>query len=121
MATPTTAHMAQDLLARRGDLELQFVQHRSTGVVHIITPVDPDIDQPVRRLDADTLLDWAIGATPTLCGYTARRHLSGLDQGDKAISEFDRQLLCRSCHRALGRHAHRAFEYSEPDIEPGSP
>lgn len=110
MAASSATQAARALLARRSDVELEFVQHRSTGVVHVITPADPTAEQLVRPLDADALLDWAVGTRHTMCGYVARRHLGGLDQGDKVVDDFDTAMLCRSCHRALGDHAHRIFE-----------
>lgn len=118
----------RDLLARRGDIELTFIQHRDSGVVHVITPVDSDAEHDEEYLDSDVafgdqfarvLTECLVGACVTLCGYRARRHLGGFEAGDKRVHEFDDDQLCRACVRELGPHSARAFEHPQPDQASG--
>jgi hypothetical protein len=114
------AAAARALLDRRADLELGFVQHRRSGTVHILWPDDPDErGQQVRFADVpeERVLDLALGARPTLCGYVAREHLGGAGEGDQRTNVFADELLCARCHRSLGPHAARAFEHDRPDVE----
>lgn len=110
----------RELLNRRSDIELEFVQHRDSGAVHVVVPRDPDRhdegevyrigDVPEKAMRA-----MAFGEVRTLCGYVARRHLGGFECGDQMVDEFDDDLLCPRCWRALGpEHQARAFQHLQP-------
>lgn len=85
---------ARDLLNRRNDIELTFIQHHQSRVVHVITPRDPE--------RTDSLICLRRGPV-TLCGYYTRR-------GDEIVYEIDDDLLCRPCAHELGPHSARALE-----------
>lgn len=113
--SPTTALL--DRLDAAGCLELQFLQHRTTGRVNVVVPTEPvwlDSGEP-RPVTVDEVIRLGVGAVPTLCGYRGRRHLGGCEQGDQLVSEFADELLCGGCYRALGPHCARAFEHRQAD------
>lgn len=104
----------RDLLARRTDIELSFVQHRRSKIVHVIVPTDPDIGYESTPSEEINWIGWLVGDCYTLCGYVARVYLDGMGHGDQRISCFDDELLCGSCHRILGPLSSRAFEHPLP-------
>jgi hypothetical protein len=111
------------LLAADSGLELQFVRHRKSGTVHVITPDDPDEIGEEYRFDeipADLALAFACGDTPTICGFLA--HINIGETGDVKVSHFDDDDLCHRCHRVLGPdHQHRAFEHPRPSEDEDGP
>lgn len=105
--------------------ELEFVQNRRSRVVHIVVPTLPAwmredgsrlADLPERDL-IESLMGLVLGKTPTLCGWTAKLDRNDAIDTAVAVSRFDDQLLCASCHRALGDHGTRAFEHPRPGDE----
>jgi len=108
--------------------ELAFVAHRTRGTVHVILPDGPRWSRtggpamnslPQNELAA-VVTRMLVGATRTLCGFTARTHLGGFEQGDKPVATFADERLCASCHRVLGERSHRAFEHPRPGGGPGA-
>jgi hypothetical protein len=112
------------LLIEHAD-ELEFVQNRRSGVVHIVVPTLPAwmredgprlADLPEREL-IESLMSLLLGKTPTLCGWTAKVDRNDAIDTAVSVSRFDDELLCVSCHRALGDHSARAFEHPRPGDE----
>jgi hypothetical protein len=118
LTTTPGRETVRDLLARQTSIELSFVQHRTSSVVHVIMPTDPDVEYSSEPSDEINWIGWLVGERFTLCGYIARVPLGGLGEGDKLVSRFPDDLLCRSCHRVLGPHTARAFEHPQPGDEP---
>jgi hypothetical protein len=108
----------RELLTRRADIELTFIQNRASSVVHVITPRDPDPTPNVSADDVslDRLIDALVGACSTLCGYRAQRHRGGFENGDPRVHQFPDDQLCGTCVRVLGPHAPRAFEHPQPNV-----
>lgn len=113
-------HSAHHDLLIRDDIELKFVQHRVSGLVHVLVPADPDAKH-AEPIKGDAVIDIAVGACNTLCGYVARRHLGGFELGDPIVGEFDRDQLCRNCYRAFGQATFRLFQSPDPsDTDEGT-
>ena len=102
-------------------IELSFVRHRPTGTVHVVTPADPDVEPEFTAAEALSVEQAVVAyinlarslVAPTLCGYDPQVWLD--DSGpDEIVETFADGDLCWSCHRALGPHAHRAFEHPQP-------
>lgn len=98
-------------LAAAGELELSFVENRSTGVVHVELPRVPPWMEDDSGPVADPLLNVAlVGKTTSLCGIWL---ISA--PGDRYVSVFADERICARCVRALGPHAYRAFEHPTSD------
>jgi hypothetical protein len=108
--------------------ELQFIEHRDSGTVHVIVPNEPlwarTDTRALRVLPdeviADSMLNLMMGATLTLCGWVAREHRGGMGEGDQPIKCFPDDRLCSKCRRVLGDQSHRAFEHPQPDDQIGA-
>lgn len=122
-AKSTAAAWTRNLLVSRSDVELTFVQHRVSGTVHVIVPEDPTAELVEARPEDDEVhwLGWLTGARRAVCGYVARIHLGGVEQGDKLIRGFPDDRLCWRCHRALGEHSDRAFMHPLPEDKEEEP
>ncbi len=115
----------RELLARRSDIRLEFVRHRSSGRVHVATPADPDAEPECRAWEDlseeekfQAAMALARRVVPTLCGFTARVYLDGRGD-DEIVRTFADEDLCWACHRALGpEHEVRAFEHPQPGVDP---
>jgi hypothetical protein len=110
----------RELLARRPEIKLTFVQHRTSGKVHVEIPPDPDVE-PITGPPSETgWVGWVIEDVRSLCGYVARILIGNDRGGDKIVEQFDDLQLCWRCHDALGEHSDRAFEHPLPDaaVEP---
>lgn len=120
MATDTAA--TRELLARRRDIELEFVR-RASNRVHIAVPADPDADDEVERPQTaedkfQIMLALTRRVVPTMCGRTEHVYFSG-DRDTVMLDTFSDNDLCAACRDALGEHAPRAFEHPQPgDTEP---
>lgn len=88
--------------------ELEFARNSRTGGVHVIaTPYDED-DVPGTDAGPGEFVQALLYRTPMMCGT---RLFLGWDAGDEAfrVSTFSDDDLCKSCVRALGDQAPRAF------------
>ena len=95
----------RDLLARldeHGQLELRFLEHQAgRRTVHVVRPDDPDAETALAEMPIATLCDYK--GRPAGRGDTSAV--------DRFVDTFHDDRLCRSCHRALGPFAPRAFEH----------
>lgn len=115
----TNGQWVRDLLARRSDIELKFVQHRDTGTVHVVVPVDPEAvpedSRPVTDEDkAMVILSLMRTIAPTVCGYKAVVYMDPTLHTDNFVSVFEDDLTCQRCCKVLGEHSNRAFEHPVP-------
>lgn len=103
--------------------ELQFVQHRVSGVVHIVVPAAPwwmeERDAPkLSELPedqvAEAMVDLVLGKTLMLCGWIAKVDRRDETDTGRGITCFDDELLCAGCHQALGDEEHRARAFEHP-------
>jgi len=121
---PSRARETRALLARRGDIELQFVQPRRRGRVHVVVPADPDLEPALVQWSdlsavdqATCMLGLARRIVPTLCGFTATVYWDNSGRHE-FVDTFDDLDLCQRCHDLLGReHEARAFEHPRPGGE----
>jgi hypothetical protein len=116
-ATVGTGAFVRDLLTRRSEVALRFVQHRRSGVVHVLVPRDPDADDEPLVTAPDNEVQWRgwlIASRTTLCGYIARVDITGGGHGHDLVSAFEDHLLCARCYTVLGPHTDRAFEHPTP-------
>jgi hypothetical protein len=112
----------RQLLAEADIVELEFVQHRDTRTVHVVTPEDPDVEPEVGTPEGDdakldVVLSLVRSVKPTICGYVAHVYMDPTRHSDNIIDEFEDELLCGRCHRVLGEHSNRAFEHPTPRKE----
>jgi hypothetical protein len=98
-------------LESTGRLELQFLRHNPSGVVHVLWPADPDAEGA--ELTWAEAAELSVSPIPTLCGYQGRRdgYYGGADPVDEPVGTFPDEALCMRCHRALGPWQHKAFEH----------
>lgn len=110
---PVRMHNLLTKLDERGQLELCFLRHLSTGVVHVLRPEDPDAEQCEVSF-AEGLAILAEEPIPTLCGYQGRPSArGGASAVDAFVDVFDDERLCQRCHRVLGPFASLAFEHDQ--------
>lgn len=118
-----SAPAARELLARRGDIELEFVR-RAHNRVHVVVPGDPDAEDDAPRPPETNeekfqlILALTRRAVPTMCGRTELVYFAEPQRAAIMVDTFPDQDLCVQCWQALGAQAFRAFEHPQPTMEP---
>lgn len=118
----TRAEAVRELLARRGDIELEFVR-RAHNRVHVVVPGDPDADDTARPPETaeekfQLMLALARRAVPTMCGRTELVYFAEPERAAIMVDTFPDHDLCVDCWKALGAQAFRAFEHPQPAPTP---
>lgn len=98
-------------LESTGGIELEFLRHNASGVVHVMWPADPEDEG--RDVTWAEAAEVALSPIRTVCGYKGRRdgYYGGADVVDERVGTFPDESLCARCHRALGPWQHKAFEH----------
>lgn len=97
--------------------DLRFVENAAGRTVHVVAGLgrpawaDHSSGGPV---DADLVVDMALGTVYTVCGVRLRCNRGGLDMGGRLTGWFADEKLCQRCHSAFGDRADLIFECNRP-------
>jgi hypothetical protein len=97
--------------------ELEFVENASGSTAHVVAglgrPAWADREPP-SPIDADLIVDVALGTVYTVCGVRIRCNRGGMDKGGRLTGWFADEKLCQRCHAAFGDRADLIFECNQP-------